>query len=80
MTVEYCSFNKTDFCTGVHLFAAYLFSMEGTQIIQVGCNSMTVSNRPFHKTLPRLSVFVNWISIRFYERTVYQSGCDELVC
>ena len=23
--------------------------------------------RPFHKTLPRSSVFVNWISVRFYE-------------
>ena len=24
-------------------------------------------NRPFHKTLSRSSIFVNWISIRFYE-------------
>ena len=23
--------------------------------------------RPFHKTLPRSSAFVNWISVRFYE-------------
>ena len=23
--------------------------------------------RPFHKTLPRSSAFVNWISLRFYE-------------
>ena len=23
--------------------------------------------RPFHKTLPRSSVFVNWLSVRFYE-------------
>ena len=22
---------------------------------------------PFHKTLPRSSAFVNWISVRFYE-------------
>ena len=26
--------------------------------------------RPFHKTLPRSSAFVNWISARFYE-----TGC-----
>ena len=26
--------------------------------------------RPFHKTLPRSSAFVNWISVRFYE-----TGC-----
>ena len=25
------------------------------------------SYRPFHKTLPRYSAFVNWISVRFYE-------------
>ena len=23
--------------------------------------------RPFHKTLPRSSAFVNWISVRYYE-------------
>ena len=23
--------------------------------------------RPFHKTLPRPSAFLNWISVRFYE-------------
>ena len=23
--------------------------------------------RPFHKTLPRSSAFINWISVRFYE-------------
>ena len=23
--------------------------------------------RPFHKTLPRTSAFVNWISVRFYD-------------
>ena len=26
-----------------------------------------VRYRPFHKTLPRTSAFVNWISVRFYE-------------
>ena len=29
-----------------------------------------LSYRPFHKTLPRSSAFVNWISVRFYE-----TGC-----
>ena len=28
--------------------------------------------RPFHKTLPRSSAFVNWISVRFYE-----TGCTK---
>jgi len=27
----------------------------------------SVLYRPFHKTLPRSSLFVNWISLRFYE-------------
>ena len=29
--------------------------------------SFKIKYRPFHKTLPRSSLFVNWISVRFYE-------------
>ena len=30
-------------------------------------NNFSLSYRPFHKTLPRSSTFVNWSSVRFYE-------------
>ena len=30
-----------------------------------------VMYRPFHKTLPRTSAFVNWISVRFYETEIF---------
>ena len=28
--------------------------------------------RPFHKTLPRVTAFIKWISVRFYETDVVQ--------
>ena len=31
----------------------------------------TLIYRPFHKTLPRTSAFINWITVRFYE-----TGCS----
>ena len=44
--------------------------LNGVQkIVQNVCTMYTVHTyRPFHKTLPRASVLVNWISVRFYEK------------
>ena len=36
-------------------------------ILQAGGPNSHFKYRPFHKTLPRSSAFVNWISVRFYE-------------
>ena len=34
---------------------------------EMGCNSVTVSYSEFHKTLPKSSLQMHWISVRFYE-------------
>ena len=38
-------------------------------LYNIGNNNQiaTLFYRPFHKTLPRSSAFINWISVRFYE-------------
>ena len=36
-------------------------------LIPVDLTGTFITYRPFHKTLPRSSVFINWISVRFYE-------------
>ena len=41
---------------------------------KTGIGTVLVSRyRPFHKTLPRSSAFVNWIPVRFYE-----TGCSKI--
>ena len=35
--------------------------------------------RPFHKTLPRSSAFLNWISVRFYETDCMSSFTQYVV-
>ena len=37
-----------------------------------GANIVIVLS-PFQKTLPRLSAFVNWISVRFYETVCFRN-------
>ena len=43
------------------------FSFTGLHIMYIVCIFDSFEYRPFHKTLPRSSAFVNWISVRFYE-------------
>ena len=49
----------------------YLYRVEMVQNIILGIQELVMLQilwyRPFHKTLPRSSTFVNWISVRFYE-------------
>ena len=51
-------------------FAASLRVFENFTITFVLTSVRLISYRPFHKTLPRYSAYVNWISVRIYE-----TGC-----
>ena len=43
----------------------YQYSKQSSHEIKL--NRRIAIYRPFHKTLPRSSAIVNWISVRFYE-------------
>ena len=58
---------------GGHLYKLLLLQ-QCTSVQKKACVSRNffiqvyLSARPFHKTLPRSRAFVNWISVRFYEK------------
>ena len=54
-------------CVIVKNYTPYVTALLWAQLNIPSNDGILTSLCPFHKTLPRSSAFINWISIRFYE-------------